>query len=138
MKLTMTDLLGPNLILDVPLEFQRNLEITLERVNRLQDKQELPFIVTSGFRALQHHIDIYRTKALKAGLPFSNLQVPLKSRHLTGEAVDISDPTGAIYKWAYENQDVLKEIGLWCEKGTKGWLHCQTQPPKSGARFFLP
>lgn len=136
--MTMLDLLGNNLISDIPQEFQRNLEVTRDRANELEKRSGLSFTATSGFRSLQHHIDIYRTKALKEGRFFSKLQVPLNSRHLTGEAVDIADPTGAIYKWAYENQNVLEELKLWCEKGTKGWVHIQTKPPKSDNRFFLP
>lgn len=63
-----------------------------------------------------------------------------KSKHMTGHAIDISDPEGDLDEWCLEHQDVLQTIGLWMEhpSATKGWCHVQTIPPKSGRRCFYP
>lgn len=62
------------------------------------------------------------------------------SRHITGQAVDLYDPTGALAAWAISNQGVLKDLGLWMEhpSHTPTWLHVQTVPPQSGNRVFFP
>lgn len=73
-----------------------------------------------------------------------------KSKHVTGQAIDLYDPDGEIKTWCYENQDILArpEIDLYIEhpSATKGWLHAQSVPPKSQAslpihqrrRWFYP
>lgn len=63
-----------------------------------------------------------------------------KSRHMTGQACDISDPTGKFGKWCLENLDELEAIGLWMEakEATPSWVHLQTIPPGSGKRVFHP
>lgn len=62
------------------------------------------------------------------------------SRHMTGQAIDISDPEGDLDEWCLSHQDTLAGIGLWLEHpaSTKGWCHVQTVPPKSGNRVFYP
>lgn len=63
-----------------------------------------------------------------------------RSKHMTGHAIDISDPEGDLDEWCLEHPDVLQTIGLWMEhpSATKGWCHVQTIPPKSGRRCFYP
>jgi hypothetical protein len=63
-----------------------------------------------------------------------------RSKHMTGQAIDISDPEGDLDDWCMEHQDVLQTIGLWLENpaSTKGWCHVQVVPPKSGKRVFFP
>ena len=62
------------------------------------------------------------------------------SKHMTGQACDLSDPHGDLDEWAFVHHDVLKRIGLWQEHpaSTKGWAHFQTIPPRSGNRTFYP
>lgn len=62
------------------------------------------------------------------------------SRHLTAEAVDISDVDRSLSSWCVDNLDVLKEIGLWMEdpRYCPTWLHIQTVPPKSKRIVFIP
>lgn len=62
------------------------------------------------------------------------------SRHMTGQAVDLEDPAGRLGCWALANPIVLEQIGIWCEhpSATPTWLHCQSVPPGSKRRFFLP
>jgi hypothetical protein len=65
-----------------------------------------------------------------------------KSKHMTGQALDIYDPDGDLDEWLItENgQKVLHDLGLWMEhpSATKGWCHIQSIPPKSGRRVFYP
>lgn len=66
------------------------------------------------------------------------------SKHMTGQALDIHDsPTlRVLARWALSPTGLaaLEEIGLWCERPQwcPSWLHVQTVPPKSGARFYVP
>lgn len=62
------------------------------------------------------------------------------SKHMTGQAIDIFDPTGEIDLWMLKNPDVLAEIGLWQEApaSTPRWAHVQSVPPASGRRVFKP
>lgn len=64
----------------------------------------------------------------------------LFSKHMVGQAIDISDPEGDLDEWCLDNPEVLQTIGLWQEhpSATKGWCHVQTVPPKSGKRVFYP
>lgn len=62
------------------------------------------------------------------------------SKHMTGQAIDLYGPGNKLATFAFENQDLLKEAGLWMEhpSATPIWLHLQTVPPKSGNRVFYP
>ena len=65
----------------------------------------------------------------------------LKSKHMTGHAVDLADPEGDLDDWCSENDgERLKAYNLWMEHpaATKGWCHLQSLPPKSGKRVFYP
>lgn len=63
-----------------------------------------------------------------------------RSRHLTGQAVDIFDPEGDFDEWCLAHPEYLVAAWLWLEhpSATKGWSHCQTVPPRSGNRVFYP
>ena len=63
-----------------------------------------------------------------------------RSKHMTCEAVDLSDPEGELDEWCIENLKILEQVGLWQEHpaATKGWTHLQIVPPKSGKRVFYP
>ncbi len=64
------------------------------------------------------------------------------SKHMTGQACDLYDPSGDIDEWLMSDagQVALKDVGLWMEHpaATKGWAHLQTIPPRSGNRVFYP
>lgn len=75
--------------------------------------------------------------------PSYNRTVPgaaVRSKHMTGEAIDISDPEGDLDDWCMEHPDILESIGVFIEhpSATKGWCHAQIVPPKSGKRVFWP
>jgi hypothetical protein len=64
------------------------------------------------------------------------------SKHMTGEAVDISDDDEALDRWLMtpEGHKALESCGLWMEhpSATPRWCHLQTRPPGSGKRVFYP
>lgn len=64
------------------------------------------------------------------------------SKHMTGLAVDLYDPTGRIDAWLLTEpgQQALVDLGVWIEdpSATPGWSHWQIVPPGSGRRVFHP
>lgn len=78
----------------------------------------------------------WRPPAVNANIPGA---AP-RSKHMTGQAIDISDPEGDLDDWCMDNLKVLERLGLWLEHpaATKGWCHVQTLPPKSERRVFYP
>lgn len=62
------------------------------------------------------------------------------SRHMTCEAVDLSDPFGTLGEFLFDNQQLLELFDLYLESptATKGWTHLQTIAPGSGNRVFRP
>ncbi len=121
-------------------EIQDNLMDLLERMNKIRNAYAKSMIVSSGLRTKEDHIRIYKEIAAKKGIVFDLSRVPMGSQHLRGAAVDIADPKGDLQKWCLANEKVLEDVGLWCEHFdfTKGWVHFQIYPPKSGKRFFKP
>lgn len=70
-----------------------------------------------------------------------------QSKHMTGEAIDLSDGDGPdddrandLAAWCVNNALVLEACGLWMEdpRATPTWVHWQIVPPKSGRRYFIP
>jgi uncharacterized protein YcbK (DUF882 family) len=105
-------------------EQEANQKLLHTAVNHIRKLYGKPMHVTSGVRSMADQMRI-------------NPKAP-KSKHLLGQAVDIADPTGELYKWLKANPEALKDAGLWCEEGTVGWCHLQVVPPKSGKRWFKP
>lgn len=117
--------LNPHSLL-VSEEEQSNLDILLERLNKIRALYGKSMTVTSGLRSLVEQMRI-------------NPKAP-HSKHTTGQAADIFDPDQELQTWCYDNVHVLEDVGLWCEafKATPNWVHFQIQPPHSGIRFFTP
>lgn len=117
---------------ELTVAMRRNATITVGRANLLLSEAEQAGIpcaeryVTSGWRPMA----VNQTTAGAA----------LYSKHLTCEAVDISDPYGDLDEWALNNQGILERVMLWQEhpSATKGWAHFQIAPPRSGNRVFYP
>lgn len=63
-----------------------------------------------------------------------------RSNHMTGNAVDFTDPDGKLDAWCMANLPTLERIGLWLEHpdATPAWCHLQRVPPRSGRRVFRP
>ena len=114
---------------------QQNLTVLVDRVNKVRVKWGKPMTVTSGLRTMEDHLRIYKQKGIT-----DPAKIPMKSRHLIGAAVDISDPKQELQKWCLENEKFLEEVQLWMEdfSATKNWVHFQIFPPQSGKRWFLP
>lgn len=121
-------------------EIQNNIKVLLDRINQVRTKYAKPMTPTNGYRTMEDHLRIYKEKAAKEGKTFDQSKVPMKSRHLSGQAVDIYDPKGELQAWCKANVKELEAIKLWCEDfgATPNWVHFQTEPPASGARFFKP
>lgn len=134
--ITLKDLIGRPMA--IPIEHEANLETLMDRLNLLEKAYGHPLIVSSGYRTLEHHLEIYRLK----GIADPN-KIPMQSRHLSGQAADlvpVEDDIMHLKLWIDANLPLMKEIGLWFEAFayTPTWVHVQTIPPKSGQRFFKP
>ena len=105
-----------------------NAEITVGKVNELLDRAGRSDInsVNSGWRPQS-----VNEATANAGAA---------SRHLSAEACDLPDADRSLAHWCAANQDVLVELGLWCEdfRYTPTWVHAQIVPPKSGRRIYIP
>lgn len=135
--ITWQELLGKYKESDIPAEHLANMRELLVRVNKLRQAYAKPMRPTNCYRSMEHHLRIYKDKGIT-----DKAKIPMGSKHLAGQAMDFADPSGELYKWAAANEALLKEIGLWCEEGTKGWLHIQSVPYRSykpgKSRFFKP
>lgn len=129
----MEELLGKARFEKLPKGIQENLKVTLERVNKIRTAWNKPMQVTSGVRTIEDHLRIYKEKGIT-----DLKKIPMQSKHLTGQAVDIYDPKLELTAWLKQEPKRLEEAQLWCEEGNKNWVHFQTEPPKSGKRWFLP
>lgn len=83
---------------------------------------------------MEHHLAIYKAK----GVPFAH--IPMKSKHLFGQAADIADGNKILQQWCKDNVQLLETTGLWMEdfSATPTWCHFQIVPPASGKRWFMP
>jgi hypothetical protein len=142
MRITLADyLMGRDALYpeDFTLEVKANAEKTVKLVNSLlavMEAEGMTFeahpvsqsLITSGWRPPQIN------RQVKGAAP--------KSKHMTGEAVDLYDPEGDIdnFLMSGQGQRVLASLGLYIEhpSATKSWSHIQIVPPKSGARVFYP
>ncbi len=120
---------------ECPEEFKENLLELLIKINKVRDAFGREMTVSSGFRSKRKHLAIYRKKGIT-----DPKKIPMKSRHLTCQAVDIFDPQKKLQKWVKDNILLVEQIGLWVEdfSSTPDWIHFQTIPPLSGKRFFFP
>jgi hypothetical protein len=96
-----------------------------ERVSKLLTRCGLRGDVTSGFRTSAANGSAHAAK---------------RSAHMSGEAVDLADPHGAIANTILGLPHVLEDYDLYMENPqyTKGWVHLSTRAPKSGNRIFIP
>lgn len=133
-------MIGDYVTSDIPIKHEQNIQELLRRMNFIRNLWNKPMFVTSGYRMMYDHKRIYSTinaKRIAKGLP--EISVPMGSKHLIGQAVDISDPDGSLYDWCVIHEVVLEHIELWCEvKDDQKRVHFQSVPPKSGKRFFIP
>lgn len=116
-------------------EIDANLEELCRRLNFVRAAYGKPMKITSGLRDMEDHKRIYRQKGITDGA-----KIPMRSRHLFGQAADVFDPKQELQTWCLLNVNKLEEFGLWCEsfEVTPNWCHFQIVPPASGKRFFKP
>lgn len=120
---------------DLTPEIVRNAGHLLRKVNNLislmRDVEIEPHPVTGN-----PIVSGWRPPAINAGMK----NAAPRSKHMSGNAVDLYDPEGAIDGWCMDHLDFLAELGLWLEHpaATKGWCHLQQVPPLSGRRVFYP
>jgi hypothetical protein len=116
----------------------QNLAILAERLSQLEVHCLRVFKITSGLRDMADHQRIYAALNAKnrvEGKP--EVKVPIASKHLYGQAADVSDHDGSLYDWCVTNEAILAKVGLWLEvKDSEKRVHFQIVPPKSGNRFF--
>ncbi len=102
-----------------------NAEDLLRRVNAL----------LAEFGETRQVVSGWRPPAVNAAIHGS----AVRSKHMTCQAVDLSDPDGDLDEWCMEHQHILArpDIDLYLEhpSATKNWCHLQTVPPKSQAGY---
>ena len=106
-------------------EIQDNLQKLLVIINNVRTLYDAPMVVTSGLRTMEEHLAIYARKGIT-----DKSKIPMKSKHLYGLAVDISDPDKKLQSWCLANEKTLKELGVWMESfsATPNWCHFQIVP----------
>lgn len=113
-------------------EIIQNAHETVEKVNQLLSVYE-----ETG-KSVNRVNSGWRPKSVND----STANAASKSKHLTAQACDLSDPHGDLDKWCLKNIEALVEFGLWMEHPgwTDGWCHLQTVPPMSSprVRVFIP
>lgn len=133
MSISMNEILKGADLNKQPNATQINLNILLERINKVRALWAKPMTVTSGLRSWEDHTRIYKEKAIKEGIPYDESKVPKASKHLYGQAVDIFDPDKKLQEWCLLHEKELLEIGLWLESftATPNWCHFQIIPYSS-------
>lgn len=113
-------------------EIDRNAGVTVRRANLLLSE----FRFDAGDTEQRKVTSGWRPPSYNATVPGA----ALRSKHMTGQAIDIADPEGDLDEWCLKNITTLLRLGLWLEhpSATKGWCHLQIVPPKSGNVIFYP
>lgn len=101
--------------------------------------EELAFKVSAIEKAYGHLFTVDSGLRSQSDQERINPSAP-KSKHLTGQAVDVADPVGSLWSWIEQNMSLMAKIGVYFEdKGsTPTWVHIQCVPPGSGKRVFIP
>ena len=124
-------LMGRDKIKPLDEEQVENMLETVERANSLLAM----FYADQPAASLRKVNSGYRTPEINASAGGAKA-----SKHMTCQAVDLSDEDGELGEWLDGNQKALEECKLWMEHKSKTptWVHVQTVPPKSGKRVFYP
>ena len=110
---------------NIPSDLEPLLADYLERINKFRAIYGRPMIVNSGYRSREHNAKIGGA---------------VSSAHCVCQAADFADAGEAMEKWIDDNPNVLIACGLYREhpEYTKGWVHLQSRPTKSGNYTFIP
>jgi hypothetical protein len=120
---------------------QDNAELLAAKLSQLESAYGVRLVINRGFSTLPEQEAIYRGINSHRELQgLSPLKVPEKSAHLEAAAADISDTTGALWRWCMSNLALLEELHLYLEdrSRTPTWVHFQIWAPASGKRIFMP
>ena len=136
--ITLKELISDEFYKEAPIEHHINLAKLLARLNEFREAYGKPLRVTSGYRSMNKHLEIYAKKGIT-----DQSKIPMKSNHLFGLAADlvpIEDDIKHLHDWVLDNVKLCEELGLYFEKFdySPTWLHVQIVAPKSGNRFFIP
>lgn len=135
--ITYKELLSGNNVNDVSIAHQHNLEITLKGINIIRAAYGKIMKPTNAYRSMQDHLRIYSQKGIT-----DPSEIPMRSKHLAGLAVDIYDPNKELYNWCKNNPQVMDEANVWLEERQGPWQHFQFAPFGSyrpgGSRWFNP
>jgi hypothetical protein len=108
---------------DIDPEHLLNMKDLHEKLQKIRTAYGKPMKISNCYRSMAHHLRIYKDKGI-----IDKKRIPMKSKHLRGEGVDIADPTGDFHAWCKSNEKLLIELGFWLEKRQGGWQHLQTVP----------
>jgi hypothetical protein len=125
--------------LELGTETRRNAALTVDLANRLLVLAKLAGVSLEANPATGSIVSSgWRPPSVNRVTP----RAALRSKHITGQAIDFYDPDGDLDEWCdtESGRHVLTDLGLWLEHpaATKGWCHVQTIPPRSGRRVFYP
>lgn len=117
-------LMGRDTLFPLSEELEINLEKLLFALNKFRQKYGKIMIVSSGYRPVSINKNI--KNAAK------------KSNHIVCLACDFVDNDGELGKFCMNHLEILENCGLYLESldSTKGWIHLQCVPPRSGNRVF--
>ena len=109
-------------------EIRGNAALTVGKVNELLE--------IAGFKHVSEVNSGWRSQSVND----ATANAGARSKHLSGEAVDIPDPYRDLASWCVDNLEMLEGLQLWMEdpRWTPTWVHLQTVPPRSGRRVFIP
>lgn len=111
---------------NLPKDHLANLERLVKKLNIIETSYGKSLIITSGYRTKEDQIQVYAKKGIT-----DLSKIPMGSKHISGEAVDLYDPKGEFNIWCKNNESVLIEIGIWLEVRQGNWQHIQIAPFKS-------
>ncbi len=118
----------------VPPAHLQNARVFLNKLN--------PLLAAFDAHRGSHFVAIvnsgYRTQSINAAIP----NAAPKSKHLTGNAIDIRDVGGELKAWLVteKGKAIMNVCGLFMEhpSATPKWCHLQDIAPKSGNLIFYP
>jgi hypothetical protein len=134
---TWQEILGKYKESEIPAEHLVNMKELLVRINKLRKAYGKVMSPTNCYRSMAHHLRIYKDKGIT-----DKAKIPMASKHLFGQAIDIADPNGELHDWCKKNEKLLEEIGIWLENRQGSWQHFQIVPfrsyKKGGTIWFNP
>ena len=136
--ITKEDIIGdklPEYQSDYTATVQDNLIILTTRINEFEQLCPHTCSTRSGWRPEKYNLKVPNSSKV--------------SKHIKGQALDLSDSERLIANWILQNVHVLKDLSLYMEdprwtyhKGSDGvaepWVHLQFIPPASGHYIYIP